>query len=196
MKQLRSLAATAAVLALTFLFVVSSASATTLEVKGVPKNESLSFKFTLKAGTSMLLTDTAGFFANTCTSSTKEGKTEGPFTGASVGGALSTLSFGTEATRCTEGAITVDAGGRLSASSIAGTTNGTVKSSNAKVTVPSALGLLTCTTPIEGTDIGTLTGVASGAATIDINGVMNCGITAKWIATYTVTSPEGLGVVS
>jgi hypothetical protein len=171
-----------------------SASATTLEVKGIPKNEAVALKFTLKAGTSMLLTDTAGFFANTCTSSTKEGKTESPFTGTTVGGKLSTLSF----SNCAEGPIVVDTPGSLTVQNIAGTTNGTVRSIGAKVTVPSPFGLLTCVTAASpGTDIGTLTGVVSGAATIDMSAALNCGsITAKWLATYTVTSPEGLGVTS
>jgi hypothetical protein len=174
----------------------SSASATTLEVSGVPKNASIAVKFTLQAGTSMLLTDTNGFFANTCTASTKEGKTEGAFTGATVGGKLSTLSFSS----CTEEPLVVDTPGSLTVASIAGTTNGTVRSIGAKVTSPSPFGTLTCTTAASpGTDIGTLTGVKSGRATIDMLAILNCGFflpSAKWQATYTVTTPEGLGVTS
>jgi hypothetical protein len=162
-----------------------------LEVGGAAKNESVALKASLKSGTSSLLADTSGFFANTCTSSTVEGKTEGSFTGSSVGGKVSALSFSS----CKEGNPTVDAAGSLSVSWISGTTNGTVSSSNAKVTVPSAFGTLTCTTPEAGTDLGTLTGVASGTATMDVNAVLACGaIDAKWTGTYTVTSPEGLGV--
>jgi hypothetical protein len=72
-----------------------------------------------------------------------------------------------------------------------------VFSKNMKITTPSPVGHLTCTTASTGTDIGKLTGVKSGKATIDISAVLNCGIlTARWTATYLVTSPEGLGVVS
>jgi hypothetical protein len=165
---------------------------TTLEVGGTAKNESIAIKASLKAGTSSLLSDTSGFFANTCTTSTVEGKTEGSFTGASVVGGVSALSFSS----CNRGNPTIHGPGSLSVEWLKGTTNGTVKSSNAIVTVPSALGLLTCTTPAAGTDLGTLTGAASGTATVDISTVLACGITTKWTATYTVTSPEGLGVTS
>jgi hypothetical protein len=182
-----------AVAALALMAFASTASATTLEVKGVTQTGSVTIKSSLKSGTSALLSDTFGFFANTCTVSTVEGSTSTK-TGTAVEGPISTLSWGTTATPCKEGNPTVDAAGSLSVERIGTTTNGTVKSKNAKVTVPSALGALTCTTPAEGTDLGTLTGVASGQATMDINAVLNCGITAKWTGTYVVTSPEGLGV--
>jgi hypothetical protein len=194
MKQMQLIACTALALALTALFGASIASATTLEVKGVKKNESLAFKFTLKAGTSMLMTDTVRNFVNTCTASTKEGKSEGSFTGTRVGGNLASLSFSS----CVEGPIVIDTSGTLNVENIAGTTNGTVRSVGTKVTVPSPFGALTCVTASgEGTDIGVLTGVVSGQATIHMNAAINCGfITAKWLATYTATSPEGLGVAS
>jgi hypothetical protein len=42
-----------------------------------------------------------------------------------------------------------------------------------------------------------MTGVKEGNATMDINAALFCGgISSKWEATYTVTSPSGLGVVS
>jgi len=195
-----------AMAALALMAFASTASATTLEVKGVTQTSAVTIKSTLKSGTTALLTDTSGFFANTCTTSTVEGSDSTAKTGTEVEGPISSevkegvtvwkLSWGTLATPCTEGNPTVDAGGSLSIARIGTTTNGTVKSKNATVTVPSALGKLTCTTPAEGTDLGTLTGVASGTATMDISAVLSCGITAKWTGTYVVTSPEGLGVVS
>jgi hypothetical protein len=192
MKHLRNLAAVASVLALTSLSTASTTSATTLEVGGHAKNESLAIKASLKSGTSLLAADTFGFVANTCTGSTIEAKSEAPFTGTTVGGKASTLSF----SPCKEGAVVTDEPGVISVEWIPGTTNGTGRLSGAKLTVPSVFGLLTCTTPAAGTDLGTLTGVASGNATIDINAVINCGsIDAKWTGTYTVTSPEGLGVI-
>jgi hypothetical protein len=184
-----------AVAALALMAFASTASATTLEIKGVKQTTDVTFDASLKAGTSALLSDTAGFFANTCTASTVKAIDSDKTTGTVVTGPIEELSFGTVATPCKEGNPTVDAAGKLKVEWIKGTTNGTVWSENAKVTVPSALGTLTCTTPEAGTHLGTLTGVAAGQATMHINAVLPCGITAKWTGTYVVTSPEGLGVV-
>jgi hypothetical protein len=71
-----------------------------------------------------------------------------------------------------------------------------VTSSGAEVTTGSPFGTLNCKTE-AGTHLGTLTGVKEGNATMDINAALFCGgISSKWEATYTVTSPSGLGVVS
>jgi hypothetical protein len=114
-----------------------------------------------------------------------------------VGGPISTLSF----SKCTHEGVVVDKPGTLSVEWINGTTNGTVCSSGAEVTVPvtifGSIATATCTTNI--TDLGTFTDVASGHAAMDVNGVLNCGSflpSAPWTATYSVTSPEGLGVTS
>jgi hypothetical protein len=102
-----------------------------------------------------------------------------------------------ELKNCKEEKIVTDALGTMSISHIAGTTNGTVRSSGLKFTSPSPFGTLTCVTASgEGTDLGTLTGVKSGQASIDINATLNCGlITAKMTGTSTIASPEGLGVI-
>jgi hypothetical protein len=99
---------------------------------------------------------------------------------------------------CKENPIVVENAGSLTVENISGTTNGTVRSIGAKVKTPSPFGTLTCVTAAApGTDLGTLTGVASGNATMAVNASLNCGlITAKWTATYTVTTPTGLGVTS
>jgi hypothetical protein len=192
MKQLQRLAVAIAATAIFVLAGVSSATAaTSLEVGGAPKNEAVAIK--ASAGGSLLLSATAGGFANTCTESTVEGSTEAPFSGATVGGKVSSLTFA----KCTNEPVTVDSAGTLTVENISGTTNGTIRSNGAKVTTGSPFGSLTCTT--SGTDLGTLTGVASGKATIDVNAVLNCGFflpSAKWEGSYTVTSPEGLGVTS
>jgi hypothetical protein len=180
---------------LVFLTFASTASATTAEVGGVKQSGSVTGKASLKVGTSALLSDTAGFFVNTCTASTVEGSTS-TTTGTTVSGPVSALTF----TSCATEPVTVDTKGSLSVENIAGTTNGTVRSIGAKVTVPSPFGLLTCVTAASpGTDVGTVTGVASTAshATVDINAALNCGsITAKVTGTYTITSPTGAGVTS
>jgi hypothetical protein len=180
--------------ALSLMAFAGTASATTLEKGGVTQSGSVAIEATLKSGTSALLSDTSGFFGNTCTNSTVAGSTSVK-TGTAVEGPISTLSWGSIATPCKEGNPTVDTKGGLAVKRIGTTTNGTVESWLTEVTVPSAFGLLTCTTSIFGTDLGTLTGVASGNATMDVNAVLACGIDMKWTATYTVTGPVGLGVV-
>lgn len=183
--------AASAAMALT-AFAAPAASATTLEVGGVAKNSAVAISASLKSGTSSVWATTAtNFIANTCTVSSMGGTTS-VFTGATVSAPLSTLSFSS----CTEEPVTVDTKGSLTVERIGSTTNGTVRSADTRVTVPSPFGPLACVTG-TGTDIGTLTGVASGNATIHINAVINCGIllpSALWEATYTVTSPSGLGV--
>ena len=190
MKYLKMLGlAAVAAMALT-AFTAGSASATTLSVEGVAKNSSVSLVSTLKSGTSAVLKDTAGFSSNTCTGSEVKGSTASPYTGATVTGAVSTLSF----SNC-ERTVTVHKGGTLHVAWTSGT-NGTVTSSGAEVTTGSPFGTLNCKTN-EGTHLGTLTGVKTGNATMDINAALSCsGISSKWEATYTVTSPAGLGVES
>jgi hypothetical protein len=110
-----------------------------------------------------------------------------------VTGAVNTLTFGT----CTREPVTTHKGGTLHIKWIEGTTNGTVTSSGAEVTTGSPFGTLNCKTG-EGTHLGTLKGVAKTTehATMEINAVLSCsGISSKWEATYTVTSPTGLGVI-
>jgi hypothetical protein len=178
-----------AVAALALMAFASTASATTLETKGVAENAAVTIKASIASGGSALLTDTFGVAANTCTSSTVEGTTT-VFTGSAVSGPISVLGW----SNCTEGNPTVDAKGSLSVTNISGTTNGTVRSTGAKVTVPSFFGTLTCET--NGTDLGTLNGKKEGTATMTINAVLSCTVvgTAKWSGTYTITSPANLGV--
>jgi hypothetical protein len=196
MKQLRTGLTLVSVMALMALAGAPSASATTLETKGAAENAAITLKASLASSTSTLMTDTSGFFLSTCSISNLEGSTASPFTSTRVGGPLSTLTFGS----CTEDAkekTVVDAPGSLSVEAISGTTNGTVFWSNAKWTMPSPFGKLTCLTASGGTDIGKLTGVASGKATIDLSAVINCSVlTGKWSGSYTITSPEGLGVTA
>jgi hypothetical protein len=201
----------AAVAAMALMAVLAgSASATTLEVGGAAKNSALAIEGSLKTGTSALLKDEFGTTTDTCTVSGVKGKTEGTFTGASVGGKLLTkeeggLTFGS----CTH-TTTVIATGSLSVAWIETTakekeegktsTNGTVSSSNAEVTVQSTFfgASAVCKTG-AGTVIGTLTGVNSGSATIDVNAKINCGIlgSSSWTGTYVTTGANAaLGVVS
>jgi hypothetical protein len=187
----RFILATLAALALSALAGASTASATTLEIGGVAQNSSVTIEATVAAGGSVLLTDTSGVPGNTCTTSTVEGATVALFTAAAVNANVNVLAWA----GCGEGNPVTDAAGTLSVEHIAGTTNGTLRSTGAKVTVPSLFGTLTCTT--NNTDLGTITGVAAGHATMDINAVLSCTIiaSARLTGTYTVTGPTGLGVV-
>jgi uncharacterized protein (DUF2141 family) len=167
----------------------SSASATTFEVNGVTQNKAVTLTTSLE-GFSFVWARTDGTLANTCTTVTDSWQTS-TFTGSKVTGALSALSF----ENCTR-PVTVHKAGQFYVENIAGTTNGTVFSENAEITVGSPFGTLNCKTG-EGTDIGTLTGKASGNATVDFHAVFNCGFLAPSMtvsATFAVTSPSGLGV--
>ncbi|HET8813387.1 MAG TPA: hypothetical protein VFM51_00340 [Solirubrobacterales bacterium] len=167
-----------------------STPGTTLEVSGEAKNEQVTITASLSSSSSSSLKDTDGFSQNTCTASHVHASTQSPYTGSSVTGPISTLSFSS----CTR-LVTAHDPGKLEITRTSNT-NGMVASEEAEVTVRVPLiGYVTCDT--EGTtNIGTLTGTASGHATMDINAVLNCGSipSAKWEATYTVTSPTGLGV--
>jgi hypothetical protein len=207
MKYLKMLGLAAVAAAALMAFVgAGTASATTLEVGGVAKNSAVTLEASLKSGTSALLKDEFGTTTDTCTVSEVEGTTENRaspettrFTGAVVGGKINKLTFSS----CTH-TTTVIAPGSLHVTWISGTTNGTVSSVKAEVTVQSTFfgASAVCKTG-EGTDIGTLTGATTATnpgvhATMDISAKINCGIlgAASWTGTYTVTSPTHLGVVS
>ncbi len=181
--------AAAAAMAFT-AFAASSASATTLEVGGFTQNQAVTIEASLVAGTSTVTSRTDGSLAHTCTQSTIKGSTVSPFTGTTVTAPLSSMTF----TNCTR-PFTVHKPGTLHIQHIAGTTDGTVISSETEATKVSIFGTLTCKTG-AGTHIGRLTGTASGHARIHINAVLDCGIvpSVTWKGTYTVTSPTGLGV--
>jgi hypothetical protein len=56
--------------------------------------------------------------------------------------------------------------------------------------------IVTTTRTTNETDIGTLTGKASGTAVIDITAVLNCGSilpTVRWVGTYNLTTSAGAG---
>ncbi|HEY5941314.1 MAG TPA: hypothetical protein VIT89_00440 [Solirubrobacterales bacterium] len=190
----------AAVAAMSFMaFAAASASATTLEVEGVTQNKTVFITASLTPGNSAVLSRTDGSLANTCTESHVEGHTIAPFTVPTTGeitGTVETLSF----TGCTR-PVTVHKPGLLHISHETGTTNGTVTSSEAEVTVGSPFGTLVCKTG-TGTHIGTMTGATTASnpgkhAEIHINAVLNCGFlvpSAKWSGTYIVTTPTELGV--
>ena len=136
---------------------------TTACVTAVGSGKTLKFS----AEETVKLTGPFSLLIDTCLKSTVEGPTTsaGGGAGVPVTGSVEVLTF-EECTRPT----TVGPKGTLSVSSIAGTDNGTVSSSGATVTIHEIPGFGTCSfiTAAAGTDIGTLTGSTTKAATFDI----------------------------
>jgi hypothetical protein len=191
--KLTKVLAVVAFAAMALMAFASSASATTLELKGTPEtSKDVTIKVTLASGNSSLLTDTSNVLANTCTTSTVEGSdpTSTGGAGKAVEGPISALEW----SGCTEGNPTTDAKGTFSVTNLSGTTNGTVSSTGTKVTWPSFFGTLTCET--SNTDLGKINGVKEGTASMIVNAILSCsGIgTAKLTGTYVITSPSNLGV--
>jgi hypothetical protein len=198
MKLTKILGVMAAAVAL--MAFAGTASATTLETNGVKQGGAVAIDASQSGA--VAFKSTAGAVLNECATSTIKGGTN-VFTGVTVSGPLDdetvggkTVVTGLTFTNCEREPIAVDMPGTFSIEAIAGTTNGTLRSNGAKLTVPSSLGTLTCTT--SNTDIGTLTGTAAGVSVIHINAVLNCGFvlpTAKWEGTYNVNG-HSLGVVA
>lgn len=193
MNHIKSLGLTALAAWVIFALAGASvASATTGEVKGVKQTGSITLKGSLEAGTSAVFTEELGGTLDTCTAATFEGKTS-TFSGSSIGGALSTLLFG----GCSH-TTDVLSKGNFSISAIKGTTNGDLSSSAAEIQMRSTFfGVNAVCKTGAGTHLGTITGKASGQATVDINTNLDCGILGivGWTASYVVTSPEGFGIV-
>lgn len=170
----------------------SGASATTFEIGGVTQNGSVTVTASLKSGTKAKWTRTSGTIINECAKSHAHGATTSPFTGSQVTAPLSTLTF----EDCLY-SVTVHKPGQLYFRHILGTTDGTLYSENTEITVKEASGFyVTCLTGTE-TDIGQITGKASGHATLDIHAVLSCGFlqpSVTYSAEYEVTTPTGLGV--
>lgn len=189
MKHLKRIAAAAlAAAAVAATLGAGSASATTLEVGGVAKSESVKITMTLKPGTSYITRDTFGFVNNTCTQAHGGASTTSPYSGTTVTAPVSEIMF----SNCNS-SIIYHKPGTLHFSHVAGTTNGTVVSSGAEWTSSSPFGTLACKTG-EGTHIGTLTGVKEGHATLQAKTPLTCsGISVTGEYTVIVTTPTGLG---
>ncbi|HEY5943196.1 MAG TPA: hypothetical protein VIT89_10085 [Solirubrobacterales bacterium] len=174
-------------------YAAGSASATTLELGGVKHVAQINVFMHLKTGTSAIWSRTDGSLANTCKESNIYFATN-VGTGSTVTGPLSSLFFYT----C-DRSVEVHKEGTLHIANISGTTDGTVSSSGAEVTVGSPFGTLTCVTG-TGVDLGRLTGTdgtPSTHAEMHVNAVLNCGFlvpSGTLKGTYIVTAPTNLGV--
>jgi hypothetical protein len=169
-----------------------TASATTMEVEGATQNKAITLEMSSISGWSTLFAYTSRSFIDTCTSSAIKGSTEGSFTGTTVGGNISSMTF----SNCTHATKVVQSGS-FTVEHLSGTTKGTVRSTGLWVEVASTSFGLThkCTT--LNTHLGTLSGSLYGHASLSVNAVLNCGSfapTANWEGLYRVTSPTGLGV--
>jgi hypothetical protein len=148
--------------------------------------------FSLKPGTSALLTTTEGTPLNTCTESTVKGDLEkNPNTSGNAAGPLTTITFD----NCN---FTVDTitKGRLEVIEGDGKGNGKVKAYESEITVNTGLfGSCVFEAGAAGTVLGPTDEGFGTAATLTVNAVVNrktglCPQTAKWVATYILTSPE------
>jgi hypothetical protein len=145
---------------------------------------------------------TGGFKNIECKKSSVGGKTtnEGG-TSETVKGTIETLTF--EECNCE---VVVVSKGTLEIHNIAGTANGTLTSSGAKVTVncSTIFGNVHCIYTTNNTDLGTLTGsktLGGKTATMDITATIPqeetnflCAEESVWHAKYLVTSPDYLDV--
>jgi hypothetical protein len=193
MRYLQTAASFVTAMLLLALVGAGGAAATTLEVGGVTKNQSVFLTLSPAPGTTISTKTTDGNVNNTCTKSHGAGSTKSPYSGATVTGPASELSF----SDCMH-PLTVHKTGTLHVQHIPGTTDGTVSSSGAEWTSYSTIlgANITCSTG-TGTHFGRLTGTKAGQATVHINVVMSCGFflpSARLEGTAVVTSPAGLGV--
>jgi hypothetical protein len=174
-------------------FTAGTASATTLEVGGKATNGSVHVLASLVPLTSMLIKDESKNTVDTCINSQVGFETVSSFTGSTLEGPSSLLSF----SGCTH-TTTILNPGSIVISWTSGT-NGTVVSKNAEFTVQSTFfGASAICKSGSGTDIGVITGSSSGG-TIDVNAKLSCGIlgSSSWTGTYVITQPiSGLGVAN
>jgi poly(3-hydroxybutyrate) depolymerase len=145
----------------------------------------------LESGSSLILKDSGGTTATTCTGSEVKGKTEAG--GTTVTMPVSTLTY----SGCSD-TTTVLKPGKIHIA-WSSTTDGTVSWSESEVTVVStAFGASAVCKAGASTTLGSLTGAKSETeqATLDVNAKISCGIlgTATLTGTYKATSPTGLVV--
>jgi hypothetical protein len=197
MRQLKIFSiAVAAAMALTAFLGVGTAGASSIKVFGASTSlpAGTVIEASLEAGNSTVLEDSFGFTAVTCTGSSWAATISRVTPTGQPKGSFSALNF----IPCGH-TVDVESRGELEIRNIAGTTNGTVFWSGAKVKVFSTLLNQSCIANTgTGTDLGTLTGApsASGKATLDMNALMpleGCSASsARWTGKDDVSKPLGL----
>ncbi|HEY6732055.1 MAG TPA: hypothetical protein VI039_13650 [Solirubrobacterales bacterium] len=190
-----ALLAVAAVAAMAF---AATASATT-----VTSPKGTAYTGVIKATNEGSLT-LHGVVDITCNHSEVEGSVESHGAGVTAKGAITKLTF----TQCNQH-VTIISKGSLEAHQVAGsTTDGTLTSSNAKVTVVATtiFGAVHCVFATNNTHIGRLTATAGGGshATLDIDSSpipvvgsesdFLCGSSSEWTGNYKVNTPTDLHI--
>lgn len=181
-----------AVAAAALMAFAGTASATTLTSSGS------TYTSTIEAESEGKTTLHGPFTSVTCEESKVKGTVETHGAGVTAGGAVSSLTF----SKCNF-PVTVKKAGSLQVHATEGG-NGTLTSSGAEITIETSIASCIFTTKAEGTDVGTLTGNASGNATLDINSAaiprtghsIFCGSSGTWTGSYKVTTPGNLTVDS
>ncbi|HXQ89198.1 MAG TPA: hypothetical protein VN733_06115 [Solirubrobacterales bacterium] len=192
-----------AAMALAALAGPATASATELYKGGNPgttMSAGEEIVASLESGTSATLISPTESLLATCTGSELKAKiTSTGSSSSTVKGSASALSFSSCST-----AVTTKTLGELEIHHIAETDNGTVTAIGFDI-VATLFGVECGYGAGSGISLGTLTGnlFAEERATLDVSATLSkvtggflCPATAKWSASYTVTSPTGLNVAS
>jgi hypothetical protein len=184
----------AAVAAMGLMAFAGSASATELYNGATTLKAGTVLDFSLKSGSSALLTETGGGTLDTCTGGTVKGKiTNAGSSTTTVTGENTSITW----SGCTFPTTTVTLG-KLEAHQVAATTNATL-TADAEIGVTiNTVFFGSCVYGVKaGTDLGLVT--AGNPATFTANAVaiklsgsaFACPETSKWQASYTSTEPAG-----
>lgn len=184
----------AAVAAMGLMAFAGSASATELYNGATTLKSGTVLDFSLKTGTSALLTETGGSTLDTCTGGTVKGKiTNAGSSTTTVTGENTSITW----SGCTFTTDTVTLG-KLEAHHVTGTTNATLTAdSEIGVTINTVFFGSCVYGVLANTDLGLVTG--GNPATFTANAVAKklsgsafaCPETSKWVATYVSTEPAG-----
>jgi hypothetical protein len=156
-------------------------------------------RFTVKAGTAGIWTDTSGNVVANCPQGEIKGKiTNSGSATETVTTSVAASDFTWESTGGCFNTVTVE-GGNLEIHAISGTANGTVTVSGIKITIYlEAFGVSCIYGFSTGADLGTLTGGGSNSATLDINtvfvkkeGSFFCPGSLHWTEEFIQTQPSG-----
>jgi hypothetical protein len=168
----------------------STASATT-----VTSPSGTTYTGTIKAESEGAIELHGPFTTVRCNKSSIEGEVEKHGAGVTAGGNVSALTY----SECNF-PVTVLKNGALEVHNISGTSNGTLTSSGAEITIATSIG--NCIFTTTSTDIGTLTdsSTTGGNATLDTGGfsiprtghTFFCGSSGQLTGNYNVTTPSTL----
>jgi hypothetical protein len=195
MKRLRTFGL--ALMTAALLASVGASSAAATEIYGSSGTlKSPNLDWSLKTGTSMAFTNTAGTETLlTCTESTIKATVSTGSSTTNPTGAISSMTWG----KCSFPTGTTILG-KLEIISVAGTTNGIVKADAEIGVTTNTVFYGSCIYGVmSSTTLGTLTGSASGPATLDISAstvklsgsAFLCPESVKWVGIYTSTEPAG-----